>query len=433
VNLCPDPRFASQALDFILTDDGRQTQVVLLVRSEADDAQGRSRHHMGVTRLPTLADVALVLVTLAVSFVGLGGQGRLGPLSIAFGLAITTPLLLRRQRPLVAFVLISVIALAQWLLDVPQLADASVLFGLYWIARESSASSILGAAVITETGAIMAALRWSPSDPLKIWVGLTGLTVAATFLGITVRQRRALLASLTERATRLELERDREGLLAATAERARIAREMHDIVSHNLTVMIALADAARYAMSTAPEQAEATIERVSATGRHALGEMRRLLGVLREQPAEEPFEPQPTLTQLDDLIARVEAAGLPVSLQLEGDPHALDEGVQVTVYRVVQEALTNTLKHAAEPSGASVRLTCRSSGGIVLEITDDGRPQTPVDAGRASLQKGRGLTGMRERATAYGGEVEAGPRAEGGWYVRLRLVDAFDSEAAPVQ
>jgi signal transduction histidine kinase len=388
---------------------------------------------MRVTRFPTLVDIALVLATVAASFVGLSGQGRLGPVSVVFGLAITMPLLLRRRRPVVAFALISVIALAQWLLDVPQLADASVLFGLYWIARESSASSILGAALITETGAIMAAVRWSPSDPLKIWVGLTGLTVAATFLGITVRQRRALLASLEERATRLELERDREGLLAATAERARIAREMHDIVSHNLTVMIALADAARYAMSTTPEQAEATIERASATGRHALGEMRRLLGVLREQPAEEPLEPQPTLTQLSELIARVEAAGLPVSLQLEGDPHLLDEGVQVTVYRVVQEALTNSLKHAAEPSGARVRLVCRSSGGIMLEITDDGRPQAPVYAGRASPHEGRGLTGMRERATAYGGEVEAGPGPGGGWCVRLRLFDAFDFKAARVQ
>jgi signal transduction histidine kinase len=411
--------------------------------------RGRTRHHTGVStrsdrtaidrtagylheltelgaRFPALVDAALVLAMLAASFVGLHSQGRLGPVSILFGLAISTPLLIRRRRPVVAFGLIGAIALAQWFLDVPQLADASVLFGLYWIARESSASSILGAAVVTETGAIMAALRWSPSDPLKIWVGLTGLTVAATFLGITVRQRRALLASLEERAARLELERDREGLLAATAERARIAREMHDIVSHNLTVMIALADAARYAMDTAPEQAGSTIERVSATGRHALGEMRRLLGVLRDQPAQEPFEPQPTLVQLDDLIARVEAAGLPVSLELRGDPQALDEGVQVTVYRVVQEALTNTLKHATEPSGARVRLACQSSGGIVLEITDDGRLPAP----ELSHREGRGLTGMRERATAYGGEVQAGPRVEGGWYVRLRLLDA---EAAPIR
>ena len=373
-------------------------------------------------RFPRSVDAGLVAATVAVSFAGLHSQGRLGPVSILFGVAIAAPLLLRRRQPVAAFALISAIALAQWLLDVPQLADASLLFALYWVARDSPASSVLGAALVTETGAIMAALRWSPSDPLKIWVGLTGLAVAATFLGITVRQRRALLASLQERAARLERERDREGIAAATAERARIAREMHDIVSHNLTVMIALADAARYAMDSAPEQAAGTIERVSATGRHALGEMRRLLGVLRDQPPEEPFEPQPTLTQLDDLIARIEAAGLPVSLELEGDPHALDEGVQVTVYRVVQEALTNSLKHAADPSGAGIRLVCHSADGILLEVTDNGRLPAPVSAGRAG-HAGRGLMGMRERATAYGGTVEAGPGTEGGWYVRLRLAD----------
>jgi signal transduction histidine kinase len=378
-------------------------------------------------RFPTLVDSALAAATLAVSLLGLHDQHRLGPLSIAFGVAIVAPLPLRRRRPIAAFGLISVIALLQWLLDVPQLADASVLFALYWIARDSPAVSILGAALVAETGAILAAVRWAPADPLKIWVGLTGLTVAATVLGITVRQRQALLASLEERAARLEVERDREGRLGAAAERARIAREMHDIVSHNLTVMIALADAATYAMHSRPEEAESTIERVSATGRLALGEMRRLLGVLREQPTTEPFEPQPSLAQLDDLIARVEAAGLPVSLELEGDPHGLDEGVQVTVYRVVQEALTNTLKHAIDPAGAVVRLVCRSTGGILLEIVDDGHtlPFTETEPGAAP--GGRGLTGMQERATAYGGAVEAGPRLEGGWRVRLQLFDVDEA------
>ena len=313
-------------------------------------------------RFPTLVDSALAAATVAVSFLGLQFQGRLGPLSIAFGLAVVAPLPLRRRRPVVAFGLISVILLLQWFLDVPQIADASVLFALYWVARDSPAVSILGAALVTETGAVLAAVRWAPADPLKIWVGLTGLTVAATVLGITVRQRRALLASLEERAARLEIERDREGRLGAAAERARIAREMHDIVAHNLTVMIALADAATYAIHTAPQEAESTIERVSATGRQALGEMRRLLGVLREHPTTEPFEPQPSLAQLDDLIARVEAAGLPVSLELGGDPHRLDEGVQVTVYRVVQEALTNTLKHAIDPGGAVVDSSAGAPG-----------------------------------------------------------------------
>jgi signal transduction histidine kinase len=379
---------------------------------------------------PVVVDTALAVTTVAVSFVGLEGQHRLGPLSAAFGIAIAAPLPFRRRYPVGAFALISLIALLQWLLDVPQLADATVLFALYWVARESRPAAILGAALVAETGAIIAAVRWAPADPLKVWVGLTGLVVAATVLGITVRQRQALLASLTERAARLEAERDREGRLGAAAERARIAREMHDIVSHNLIVMIALADAATYAMRAAPDQAEATIERVSATGRLALGEMRRLLGVLREQPGGESFEPQPTLAQLDELIAGVEAAGLPVSLELEGDPHALDEGVQVTVYRVVQEALTNTLKHAIHPAGAQVRLVCRSSGSVQLEIVDDGeRPAFTEGEPATARTEGRGLMGMRERATAYGGAVQAGPRPEGGWRVSLRLKDVEEVHA----
>jgi signal transduction histidine kinase len=154
--------------------------------------------------------------------------------------------------------------------------------------------------------------------------------------------------------------------------------------------------------------------------------MRRLLGVLREDHDSEPLEPQPSLAELDTLIARVEEAGLPVSLELEGDPHLLDEGVQVTVYRVVQEALTNTLKHAREPTGAHVRLLCRPAGSLVLEVSDDGRFGGVADfvtTDTAQTTRGRGLMGMRERATACGGTIEAGPSAEGGWRIRLQIVN----------
>jgi signal transduction histidine kinase len=176
--------------------------------------------------------------------------------------------------------------------------------------------------------------------------------VAAAALGLMIRQRRALLISLQEKAARLERERDRQAELGAAAERARIAREMHDIVSHNLTVMIALADGARYALGSSPEQASAAIERVSSTGRQALVEMRRLLGVLRGEQTSEPLEPQPTLERLDDLIARVDAAGIPVTVDVDGNLQALAPGVQLAVFRVAQEALTNTLKHAPRPTAA---------------------------------------------------------------------------------
>ncbi len=147
---------------------------------------------------------------------------------------------------------------------------------------------------------------------------------------------------------------------------------MHDIVAHNLSVMIALADGASYAMDTSPERAAEATHRIAATGREALVEMRRLLGVLRDHSSAQPLEPQPSLDRLDELLARVHAAGIPVTIDLDGDPHRLADGVQLTVFRVAQEALTNTLKHAARPTRAHLALSCRP-GQVELEVTDTRR------------------------------------------------------------
>jgi signal transduction histidine kinase len=367
------------------------------------------------SRHPFAVDLAICIVTAALSIAGLASQHRLGTLTAVFCAALCTPLLLRRRSPMLCFGVIAFVALAQWLLAAPQLADAAVLISLYWVALEGDLVEVLLAAATVQAGAIMAAVRWSPSAPLKVWVGLTGLATAAGVLGISIRQRRALLVSLQEKATRLEFERDQQGRLAAAAERARIAREMHDIVAHNLSVMIALAEGATYAMDSSPERAVEATKRVSATGREALVEMRRLLGVLREESEAQPLEPQPSLGRLDELLARVHAAGIPVTMDLEGDPHELADGVQLTVFRVAQEALTNTLKHASRPTRAHLALSCRP-GRVELEVTDTGSEQAVVAA-----SGGRGLHGMRERAASYGGRLEAGPRPQGGWRVHLRL------------
>jgi signal transduction histidine kinase len=371
---------------------------------------------------PFAVDLTIALGAAALSVVGLSVQDRLSAVAIGFCVALCAPLLLHRGNARVCFVTIALVAFAQWLLSVPQIADVAVLVALYWVALESDLAEVALAAATVEAGAIMAALRWSPSEPLKIWVGLTGLATAAGVLGITIRQRRVLLLSLHERAARLEVERDQEGRIAAAAERARIAREMHDIVAHNLSVMIALADGASYAMESSPERAAQATERISATGRQALLEMRRVLGVLRGDPAERPLAPQPGLDRLDDLLAQVHAAGIPVTMELDGDPHELSEGVQLTVFRVAQEALTNTLKHAARPTRAHLALSCQADG-VELEVIDTGsqgqsRHEQPVLAVAGS---GRGLPGMRERAAAYGGRLDAGPRPDGGWRVRLCL------------
>src|SRR5665213_1664593 len=178
------------------------------------------------TSHPFAVDLAICVAVAALSIGGLATQRRLDALALIFCGALCAPLLLRRISPILCFGVIAFVALTQWLLAGPQLADAALAAGM------------------VELGAVMAALRWSPSEPLKVWVGLTGLATAAAVLGVSIRQRRALLASLEEKAARLEFERDQEGRLGAAAERARIAREMHDIVAHNLTVMIALADGA---------------------------------------------------------------------------------------------------------------------------------------------------------------------------------------------
>ncbi len=372
-------------------------------------------------RHPLAIDLAIVVGLACLGFVGLASQQRLQPLPLVFCVAVCAPLLLHRRSPFLCFAAVAGVAFAQWLLAGPLLADAAVLVALYWVALEGTLAEVLVAAVTVEIGAIMAAVRWSTVQPLKAWVGLTGLAVAAGVLGVTIRQRRTMLISLHEKAARLEFERDQEGRLGAAAERARIAREMHDIVAHNLSVIIALADGASYAMDSSPERAAQATQRVSATGRQALLEMRRLLGVLREDSSAQPLEPQPSLDRLDELLAQVNAAGIPVTLELDGDPRALPDGVQLTVFRVAQEALTNTLKHAARPARAHLALRCRP-GWLDLEVTDTG--ETHDDDGRGqsmAVSSGRGLRGMRERAAAYGGMLDAGPGPEGGWRVHLSL------------
>jgi signal transduction histidine kinase len=365
-------------------------------------------------------EVAIALGAAALSTVGLASQHRLDATTVAICAALCSPLLLLRRNPRLCFAIVVIVAFAQWLLSAPQIADVAVLISLYRVALDNDLAEVALAAAIVELGAIIAALRWSPSEPLKIWVGLTGLATAAGVLGITVRQRRALLISLHDRAARLEVERDQEGRLGAGAERARIAREMHDIVAHNLSVMIALADGATYAMECSPGQASEATERVSATGRQALLEMRRLLGVLREGgTSAQPLAPQPSLDRLDSLLAQVHAAGVPVTMDLDGDPRQLPEGVQLTVFRVAQEALTNTLKHAARPASAHLALRCEQ-GTVELDVTDTGKPARAA-VGPRPQSGGRGLHGMRERAAAYGGRLNAGPAPDGGWRVSLRL------------
>jgi signal transduction histidine kinase len=283
--------------------------------------------------------------------------------------------------------------------------------------RRRLALVVAGIAVPGTVAFVVTGPQWLPL------AFVVSLLAATTLLGITVSTRQAYLAELEERARRLERERDQQAQLATAAERARIARDMHDVVAHNLTVMIALADGAARSATVAPERAAGVMAQVSATGRQALGEMRRLLGVLQDSGDTGGRAPQPGLDDLEALVARVRSAGPRVSLTVAGVPGAWGPGAGLAVYRIVQEALTNTMKHAGPGAAAEVALRYEP-GGVELDVTDDGagRQARPADGA------GHGVAGMVERASAYGGVVTAGPRADGpGWRVRARL--RFEEEA----
>jgi signal transduction histidine kinase len=367
-------------------------------------------------RRPLLGDVVLVALLLAI---GIGSDaGRLESTTArrAFTLALVLPLLGRRRWPVPVFGLIAVIAFAQWLADVRAFGDAALLVALYTVAVSQPRRVTLLAAAVVEVGVVLAVARWASGDWLRGFVGLSGLAVAAAVTGTSIRTRRALVASLHERAERLERERDQQGQLAAAAERARIARELHDVVAHNVSVMIALADGASYAVDDDPARAKATMRIASRTGRQALGELRRLLGVLRDSDGGAQFAPQPGLAQLEELLQDLRSAGLPVSYEVTGRPSIpLPAGLELAVFRIVQEALTNTLKHAGPGAEAHVRMI-HGDDALQVEVLDTGklRPDPPADGSA-------GLRGMRERAAVYDGELTAGPAPDGGWRVHLVL------------
>ncbi len=218
---------------------------------------------------------------------------------------------------------------------------------------------------------------------------------------------------------RLEIERDQRTELAAAAERARVAREMHDIIGHNLSVIIGLADGGAYAAEVSPQRSKEALQLIAGTGRQALGEMRRMLGVLREDRDGPEFSPQPGVADLDALCERIRAAGPEVLYRSIGDPESLDPAAQLTVYRIAQEALTNSLKHAGTRTSVQLRLEVADVL-VRIRVQDSGPPEG-APAAPAPNEDGHGLAGMRERAALFDGTVTAGPRAGGGWTVETLL------------
>ncbi len=367
----------------------------------------------------TAVDALLAVVVLGLSSANALVRGGPATTAVAWALqvALSLPLVWRRREPLGVFALICAVAFAQWSYGQRFLADAAILVALYTVTSRAPRRLAVLAAATVELGVVLAAeQRILGLDWARGVVVLTGMVAAAFFLGASVRARRAYTAALVERAQRLELQRDQQATIAVAAERASIAREMHDIVAHSLAVIITMADAAVAKRRSDPEKAALTMGQVSEIGRQALGETRRLLEVLRTDGAAPGHNPQPGLAQLDELVAKVRATGLAAELSVSGQPFELPEGAQLTVYRIVQEALTNTMKHA---EGASrVRACLHYARPLVeVEVYDDGRPP----AVGHPPPPGHGLVGMRERAALYQGRLTAGPRPGRGWAVQAVL------------
>jgi signal transduction histidine kinase len=368
---------------------------------------------------PWGADAGLALGLFAVFGAAAWGPVRAEPgVMLLVQGALVLPLTARRWAPGAVFGCVAVVAFCQWLADLRTPADAALLVALYTVAAYRGRRLTVAAFAVLEVGAALATVRWSPEQRAPAtFVSLSGMVIAAAVIGTSMRARRERLAFLEDRAVRLERERDQQAQLAVAGERARIAREMHDIVTHNLSVMVALADGAAFAQERSPERATAAMRQVSATGRQAITDMRRFLGVLRSDEPDALRHPMPGIGQLDGLAEQVRAAGLPTRLEVAGEPSVVPAAAQLTVYRLVQEALTNTMKHTPSGTRADVRVTC-AAGTVLLTVTDDGAGTVPPDPGRTP---GHGLPGMRERAAAYGGRLTAGPRDTGGWQVTARL------------
>lgn len=385
-------------------------------------------------RRPWVADAAVV-VLLALMFAvpqlvhNEGGPPELAVLFTGLPVAVTVllqaglvlPLLWRRRTPFLTFHAVAVVFILQWALDAALRADVALLVALYSLVLHGELRRLPWAGIALGTALGVVVWRLSPavavSDAIVV---LLIFSTAAVALGFAVRIRRAQVAALRDRAVRLEIERDQRTKLAAATERTRVAREMHDIVGHSLSVIITLADGGAYAADLAPERGKEALHLIGDTGRGALAELRRALGALREQADAVDLRPQPAVADLDALCDRIRAAGPAVVYQSTGDTGTLDLGIQLAVYRIVQEALTNALKHAGPLT--SIHLELAVDGPRLRILVRDTGGASSVDGS----ETGHGLIGMRERAAIYGGTVVAGPEPGGGWAVRATLFPAFE-------
>jgi signal transduction histidine kinase len=379
---------------------------------------------------PLLSDGLLALLAAGLSLAQLHGfpsPRDPSPLNIALVLLQTLPLVFRRRAPFTVFAVVAAAVAVQGMLGLrgPLFAFLALNLALYSLAaygdhRLAVRAVAVWVCLLTVRLGYLITVRW----PHVTIAGLQDvvddyvLLAVAWTLGEGVRQRRLHAAELEDRAVRLEREREEKARQAAAQERLRIARELHDVVAHSLSVIGVQAGAARLVLDADPHptRAREAVAAIEATANQAMAEMRRALGILRAtERSGAALAPLPGLRQLPALLDQIRAAGLPADLTVRGTPQPLATSIDLSLYRIVQEALTNALKHA-RASRAEV-VVCYAAHDVTVEVIDDGRGASP-SAGRA---EGAGTVGMRERVALFGGELQVGPRPQGGYAVRVCL------------
>lgn len=387
--------------------------------------------------VPWLVDTAIALGLAALSLIavasGATDAGESDPLSLTLLLFETLPLIVRRRFPIpVLAVTLTATALHALLVQGPVINESvGALVALFTVAERYPRRIAITAALVTAATFLAVILARAGSQVAIAGALQTMLSVVIVLaLGDWARTRRQYAAAIEENARLLEAEREERSRRAVEDERERIARELHDIITHHVSVIVIQAGAGLSALDRRPEQSRSALEAIDRTSREALTDMRRMLGILGDAPGshagDESRAPMPRLERLGELIEEVRAAGLPVELSLEGDRRPLDTGVELTAYRIVQEALTNTLKHA-RGARATIRLAYEPRA-LEIDVTDQGGSGRR-DVGDAA-GGGRGLIGMRERVALYEGEFEAG-RTSGGFRVHARLpIEASTSPAS---
>ncbi len=360
---------------------------------------------------PRVVDAAGVGVLAALVVQEILTSDVAGPmlLLVPLGLLTTVPLALRRGLPLP--VVIAVTAGMLGLDEVSRVQEAQTTLLPFLVAAYSvGAYAPRPVAAVGLAVALAGMMLVEPGDVIVLWP----LTAATWLVSRLVRSWRGQAVELGRLAAELERERAESARHAVADERARIARDLHDVVGHNLSLLVLQAGAERLAQPADRSDTREALAAIERSGRATLAELRRLVGVLRDDGDGPDLHPLPGIGRLGELADQVRGAGLPVDLRIEGEPLPVPAGLDVSVYRIAQEALTNVVRHASGATAVTVRLRYGERD-LTLEVLDDGR--APDAAGR----NGHGLVGMQERVSLYGGELTAGPRPDGGYAVRTRL------------